>query len=189
MTCLIVGVGLWMLFSSVQYQATAKIKIISLDFDQSIRGEYLQRHQCGWYDADWLIANVEFIKSEKILYSTVENLGLVERWGSKISTHELVEQLKHDTTVRKNDNSLTEPFLVAINVKSKSQIKAALLTNGIAGTYQNYRIENARNVSAKNNALWQKELLEKGGKQEVEHPGSSRQILEAEIEHAQKNLN
>jgi capsular polysaccharide biosynthesis protein len=145
---LVIGVGVGVVFYPVKHQATAKIKVLRWSYDQEIEAEFINKHQCGWYDGCWAVANIEFITSQKILSSVIANVNLGELWKRNKTTNEVLKKLASDTIVQKCDRRNELPWVIAITVKSRSENEAVAIANGIAEAYQNYQNEKSRDEIA-----------------------------------------
>ena len=131
------------------YASTARILVESDVSDISI-GEDRSASQVA-YDPFFLQTTYELIQSQAVLSNVVSTLNLNVEWGRKyfngetLKTTEAIEFLKkrmHLDTVRNTK-------YITVTVYSEDKNDAARLANSIAGAYQDYRLQQRRELTSK----------------------------------------
>jgi uncharacterized protein involved in exopolysaccharide biosynthesis len=131
------GVGLWLLLSPPQYEATTRISI-GVD-DPEI------------YDPYFIQTELEIIRSEFVLGKVVESLNLNVDWGKK---HAGGKDLKTSKTIgllerRLKLNPINNTRFLDISVTDENPDEAVKIADAIAQAYCNFRIErNQRSVNS-----------------------------------------
>jgi len=123
------GVGLWLLLSPPQYEATTRISI-GVDDPES-------------YDPYFIQTELYIIRSEAVLGKVVESLNLNVEWGKKYAGG---KDLKTSETIRLLNRRLKLHLInntrfLDISVTDENPIEAAKIANAIAQSYRNFRIE------------------------------------------------
>ena len=139
------GVGLWLLLSPAQYQATARIAVMEMDNSESEHyfNAYPERRPTGVYD--WYSIQPIFItiRSESILSKVALALNLHEEWrkkycgGGTLTTNAAIAMLKKHLNLAGVRNTR----LIEISFTSGDPNEAARIANAIAEAYQGYRVE------------------------------------------------
>jgi uncharacterized protein involved in exopolysaccharide biosynthesis len=132
------GMGLWLLLSPAQYQATVRIKI-NPDMPP-INGN--GQVEPG-YDPYFIQTDFEAIQSEIVLSNVISTLNLSEKWGEKYNAR---KPFKIDETIRflkqrMNINLARNTKLIEISFRSEDPDDAARIANAIANAYRDYRLK------------------------------------------------
>ncbi|HSY18534.1 MAG TPA: hypothetical protein VK815_09385 [Candidatus Acidoferrales bacterium] len=136
------GVGLWLLLSPAEYQATTRIKVEPDGL--MIGGGYS-------YDPYFIQTTFEIIKSRLVLGKVVDDLNLNVEWGRRyaigrtLDTSETIKKLQQRLELRTVRNT---KFL-EILVTDESPDEAAKIANAIAQGYLDYRAENLKKTGVK----------------------------------------
>jgi uncharacterized protein involved in exopolysaccharide biosynthesis len=135
------GVGLWLLLSPAQYQATAVIKV-EPDVND-INGISGPARDSSGYDPYFIQTTFEIIQSEVVLGKVVKAMNLNVEWGEKYSggatftTNESFAILKRHLQIA----SVRNTRLIGISFASDDPDEAFKVANAIAKAYQDYRVE------------------------------------------------
>jgi uncharacterized protein involved in exopolysaccharide biosynthesis len=154
------GVGLWLLLSPAQYQATAVIKVES-DVNDIIGISGPARDSSG-YDPYFIQTTFEIIQSEVVLGKVVKAMNLNVEWGEKYSggatftTNESFAILKRHLQIA----SVRNTRLIGISFTSDDPDEAFKVANAIAKAYQDYRLERRREITLKGIEVLQQEYQE-----------------------------
>ena len=131
------GVGLWLLLSPAQYRATARIEINPESRDINGIGQRML------YDPYFIQTEFEVIQSQIVLGRVIGALNLNAEWGKKhagggpLTTNAAIAILKKHLNLAIERNTK----LIEISFISYDPNEAAKIANGIAKTYQEYRLE------------------------------------------------
>lgn len=143
------GIALWLLLSPAQYEAAVTINVMVDFFDV---GDAQKAHPgASVYDPFFIVSTAERIQSEAVLTNVVLALNLNDVWGkkyaggNKLKTGRTVELLKKRIKVQTAPRTL----LMAIKVSSEDPDEAARLANAVAQSYQDYRSNVHKQLTAK----------------------------------------
>ena len=131
------GVGLWLLLSPAQYQATTRIEV-NPDVTDAI-----QYGQAMSFYLNSALTNIEVIQSAIVLGKVADALNLNVLWGRKyngggmLATNESIAILKKHLHFAIERN----PKLLAISYTGENPDEAAGIANAIANAYQEYLLE------------------------------------------------
>lgn len=121
-------IGLWLLLSPAQYQATVQVQV--------------GRDDPNVYNPYFIQTEFEFVWSAVVLSNVVEKLNLLENWdGHGVTMAAAIHQLKRRTIMRPVRNV---PWVMEIRVVDKNPETAARIANAIATAYCDYRTESIR---------------------------------------------
>jgi uncharacterized protein involved in exopolysaccharide biosynthesis len=121
-------IGLWLLLSPAQYQATIQVQV--------------GRDDPNVYNPYFIQSEFEIVRSGVVLSNVVEKLNLLKNWdGQENTMGAAIHQLKRRTTVQPARNVA---WVMEIRVVDKNPETAARIANAIAGSYCDYRIEQNR---------------------------------------------
>jgi uncharacterized protein involved in exopolysaccharide biosynthesis len=137
------GVGLWLLLSPAQYQATVTIALRPDGVDINGTGQEMD------YNPYFLQTELEILKSPNVLGKVVEALNLNVEWGKK---HGDGSPLKTSTAIGLLQRHMKlEPVrnttLVKISFFSADPKEAARIANAIAKACHDYRLERHRQLT------------------------------------------
>lgn len=131
------GVGLWLLLSPAQYQATARIEI-------NPDGTFFNGNaEDVSYDPYFIQTEFEIMQSQIVLGKVVNMLDLNVEWGRKYAgggtttTNESIAILKRhlNLTIERNTK------LIEISFTSDDPDETAKVANAIAKAYRDYRVQ------------------------------------------------
>jgi uncharacterized protein involved in exopolysaccharide biosynthesis len=128
------GIGLWLLLSPAQYQATVRIK---LDLDMPDANGQIS------YNPYFIQTEFEILKSQAILGKVINSLNLNIEWGKKygdggpLEIQKTVELLRR----RMNVDLVSKTELIEISFRREDPKEAASVANAIAEAYYVYRLE------------------------------------------------
>ena len=136
------GVGLWLLLSPAQYQATARIKAEAdlLDINGMSGKPSAPIYS---FDPYFIQTTFEIIQSQAVLGKVISALNLNIEWGRKyagggtLMTNESIAILKRHLNLAIERNTK----LIEISFTSKDPDEAARIANAIAEAYLDYRLE------------------------------------------------
>ncbi len=132
------GVGLWLLLSPAQYQATARIEINPDVFDLNRNGQGVAP-----YDPYLIQTEFEIIQSQAVLDKVINSLNLDVVWGREyaggriLTTNEFITILKKYLKLAIVRNT----WLIEISFTSDDPDEVAKIANAIAKAYQDYRVD------------------------------------------------
>jgi uncharacterized protein involved in exopolysaccharide biosynthesis len=141
------GTGLWLLLSPAQYQATARIKVLSEVND--VIGLGGPARNPSVFDPSFARIICEDIKSEVVFSNVVNALNLNTEWseknvgGGQLKTVDTIKLLRHRVVAYAVPNTL---YLIEIHATSKDPDEAANIANAIAKAYLAFRIEQRRQL-------------------------------------------
>ena len=138
------GLGLWLMLQPAQYEATAKIKTASDNFDDDV-GDYLKDHPeiKTWYDPYFITSIMDRLRSDDILTNVVERLRLNEVWYEDRFTGSPLKTTESTAIIRKHLRlaHLSNTMLTAITFYSTNPKEAVQIPNTIAEVYREYRMK------------------------------------------------
>lgn len=127
------GVGLWLLLSPAQYQATVRIEV---------------RHASPpWvYDPYFIQTEFRVIQSRIILSNVVETLNLNVAWGRRYAAGRTLETARTIRLLQRRLKFRVVPNSTAIDISvtDENPAEAARIANAIAETYRDHRMEIGR---------------------------------------------
>ncbi len=170
------GVGLWLLVSPAQYQATARIEINPNLTDVN------QNRQAMSYDPYFIQTEFEVLQSQAVLGKVISALNLNVEWGGKyagggtLMTNESIAILKRHLNLAIERNTK----LIEISFTSKDPNEAARIANAIAEAYLDYRLERRNQEMLKGFQV----LMD-----EFEKEDRNIEAKQAELEQMRKQLN
>jgi len=131
------------------FASTARIKVESDVND--IGGGTAPSVAGSMYDPYFIQTTFEIMQSQLVLSNVIAHLNLNVEWGKKyfngetLKTTETMEILKGRMSLAPVRNTK----LIAITVYSDDKNEAAVIANGIADAYRNYRFESRRELTLK----------------------------------------
>jgi len=143
------GTGLWQVFSPAQYRADVRIIVVSEAADIVIDwNDYSRTHS---YDPYFIQTTFEIIRSPVVLSNVIEALNLNDKWSKKYFWRGKLETKQTVSFLRKRVNVQAVPKTahIKISVTSEDPNEAAHLANAIAKSYQDYRLEVRKQLTAK----------------------------------------
>lgn len=131
------GLGLWLMLSPAQYQATARIEMNTDSFDIPPNGQGMS------YDPFFIQAEFDAIQSQVVLGKVANSLNLNVVWAKKyagggtLATNEVIAILKNHLHLAPVRNTK----LIDISFTSSDPNEAARIANSVAEAYQVYRLK------------------------------------------------
>ncbi len=168
--------GSWLSMKQPVYWSTARIKLENP----------VAHWNGGWggmddYDPYYLQTELEVFKSNALLLSVVQRLGLQQKWGlqrgAPLSAFEAASKLKRRIEIR----TLRNPSLIEISVGSREPAEAGELANALVEAYRARRQPVPKEASAGSMEEWQKVLHEYENLKEVCQKKADRLRLELGI--------
>jgi len=162
------GVGLWLLLSPAQYQATAVIMVEPDVGDIDAIGGPPRAFPA--YDPYFIQTTFEIIQSEVVLGKVVETLNLNVEWGEKYSGGKPLKTLESLAILRNHLRLalIRNTRLFSISAISENPDEAARIANAIAKAYQDYRLETRRQMTLKGIEVWQQDYQEEEKKIQIQ---------------------
>jgi uncharacterized protein involved in exopolysaccharide biosynthesis len=158
------GVGVWLLLSPAQYQATARIQINPDVTDTNQNGQGMPS------DPYFIQTEFEILQSQAVLGKVINSLSLNVEWGRKyagggtLTTNETIAILKKHLDIAPVRNTK----LIEISFASEDPSEAAKVANAIAKAYQDYRLEMRRQLTLKGIEVLQQEYQEEELKVQIQ---------------------
>jgi uncharacterized protein involved in exopolysaccharide biosynthesis len=135
-------VGLWLLFSPLQYAATARVEMENDELDSSGNISY---------DPYFIQTSFEVIQSQLVLSNVVAGLNLNVVWGRKHSNGKPLKYVECYVILK---NHLQETLVrntrqIDITYYSSDPKEAVDVANAIAKAYNEYRIQSRKELAAR----------------------------------------